>query len=58
MYNSANVGGTSPNSREVRSFTFTLTTPQVVSLGFLGNIVGNGNPGSYFQVFYIKLYKN
>ncbi|WP_439694933.1 DUF4998 domain-containing protein [Mucilaginibacter sp. AW1-7] len=58
MYNSANVGATSPSSRETRSFTFTLTSPQVVSIGFLGNIVGNGNPGNYFQVFSIKLYKN
>jgi hypothetical protein len=58
MYNGANVGGTSPNSRETRSFTFTLASPQVVSIGFLGNVVGNGNPGNYFQVFNIKLYKN
>jgi hypothetical protein len=58
MFNGANVGGTSPNSREVKTFTFTLSSPQVVSIGFLGNIVGNGNPGSYFTVFNIKLYKN
>lgn len=58
MYNGATVGKTNPTSREVRSFTFTLTTPQVVSIGFLGNVVGNGNPGNYFQVFSIKLYKN
>ncbi|HEY9195739.1 MAG TPA: DUF4998 domain-containing protein [Mucilaginibacter sp.] len=58
MYNGANVGSTGPNSREVRSFTFTITTPQVVSIGFLGNLVGNGNPGNYFQVRNIKLYKN
>ncbi|HEY9342179.1 MAG TPA: hypothetical protein VIQ23_11390 [Hanamia sp.] len=31
---------------------------QVVSIGFLGNIVANGNPGSYFMVQYIKLIKN
>lgn len=58
MYNGANVGATSPNLREVKTFTFTLSSPQVVSIGFLGNIVGNGNPGSYFTVFNIKLYKN
>lgn len=58
MFNGANVGATSPNSREVKSFTFTLSSPQVVSIGFLGNIVGKGNPGSYFTVFNIKLYKN
>jgi hypothetical protein len=58
MYNGVPVGKTSPNSRETRSFTFKLTSPQVVSIGFLGNMVGNGNPGNYFQVFSIKLYKN
>ncbi|MGY0036732.1 DUF5013 domain-containing protein [Pedobacter sp. NJ-S-72] len=58
MFNGAAVGTTSPNSTETRSFTFKLTSPQVVSIGFLGNIVGNGDPGSYFQVFNIKLYKN
>jgi len=58
LFNSAAVGATSPNINDTRSFTFTLTTPQVVSIGFLGNIVGNGNPGSYFQVKNIKLFKN
>jgi len=58
LYNGATVGKTTPNLTDTRSFTFTLTTPQVVSIGFLGNIVGNGNPGSYFQVKNIKLYKN
>jgi hypothetical protein len=58
MFNGANVGGTSPNVKETRTFTFTLTSPQVVSIGFLGNIIGNGNPGSYFTVFNIKLFKN
>jgi len=58
MFNGANVGATSPNSTETRSFTFTLTSPQVISIGFVGNIIGNGNPGSYFKVFNIKLYKN
>lgn len=58
LFNSAAVGATSPNINDTRSFTFTLTTPQVVSIGFLGNIVGNGNPGSYFQVKNIRLFKN
>jgi hypothetical protein len=58
MYNGVPVGKTGPSSRETRSFTFKLTSPQVVSIGFLGNMVGNGNPGNYFQVFSIKLYKN
>ncbi|MDN3580879.1 DUF4998 domain-containing protein [Mucilaginibacter flavus] len=58
MFNGANVGATSPNVTETKTFTFTLTTPQVVSIGFLGNVVGSGNPGSYFQVSNIKLFKN
>lgn len=58
LFNSAVVGTTSPNINDTRSFTFTLTTPQIVSIGFLGNIVGSGNPGSYFQVKNIKLFKN
>ncbi|MEO6523723.1 MAG: DUF4998 domain-containing protein [Mucilaginibacter sp.] len=58
LFNNAVVGTTSPNINDTRSFTFTLTTPQIVSIGFLGNIIGNGNPGSYFQVKNIKLFKN
>ncbi|WEA02152.1 DUF4998 domain-containing protein [Mucilaginibacter sp. SJ] len=58
MYNGANVGTTGPSSREVKTFTFTLSSSQVVSIGFLGNLVGNGNPGNYFTVFNIKLFKN
>jgi hypothetical protein len=58
MFNGANVGATSPNVTETKSFDFTITTPQVVSLGFLGNIVGNGNPGSYFEVRWIQLIQN
>lgn len=55
MFNGANVGATSPNVTETKSFDFTISSPQVVSLGFLGNIIGNGNPGSYFEVRWIKL---
>jgi hypothetical protein len=58
LFNSAAVGTTSPNINDTRSFTFTLSSPQVVSIGFLGNIIGNGNPGSYFQVKNIKLFTN
>ena len=55
LFNGAVVGTTNPRITDTRSFTFKLTTPQVVSIGFLGNVVGNGNPGSYFQVFRIRL---
>ncbi|EHQ25006.1 DUF4998 domain-containing protein [Mucilaginibacter paludis] len=58
LFNGATVGKTSPNVSDTRSFNFTLTAPQVVSIGFLGNVVGSGNPGSYFQVKNIKLFQN
>ncbi|SDD36703.1 protein of unknown function [Mucilaginibacter pineti] len=58
VYNGAIVGTTGPNATESKSFTFTLTSPQVVSIGILGNIVGNGNPGSYFRISKIRLFKN
>ncbi|MGF7230441.1 DUF4998 domain-containing protein [Arachidicoccus sp.] len=58
LYNGAPVGKTSPNLDEVRSFSFTLASPQIVSIGFLGNLVGNGNPGNYFVIEYIKLIQN
>ena len=58
MFNGANIGATSPNVTETRSFNFTLSTAQVVSLGVLGNIVGNGNPGSYFEIRSIYLVQN
>lgn len=58
LFNGANVGATSPNTEEVKSVSFTLDSPQVVSIGFLGNIVGNGNPGSYFVVGYVQLIQN
>jgi hypothetical protein len=58
MFNGANVGATSPNVKETKTFEFVLTSPQVVSIGFLGNVIGNGNPGSYFQVLNIKLFRN
>jgi hypothetical protein len=58
LYNGANVGTTSPNVTETKSFNFTLDVPQVVSIGYLGNLVGNGNPGQYVQVQYIQLIQN
>ncbi|MES2773111.1 MAG: DUF4998 domain-containing protein [Bacteroidota bacterium] len=58
LYNGAVTGTTGPSATDTRSFTFTLATPQVVSIGFLGNVVGNGNPGSYFQVKRIQLFSN
>lgn len=58
LYNSIPVGSTGPSIDETKSFTFTIDTPQVVSIGFLGNIVGNGNPGTYFVVRSISLIKN
>lgn len=58
LFNGANVGATSPNTEEVKSFSFTLDSPQVVSIGFLGNLAGNGNPGNYFVVGYIQLVQN
>ncbi|BAV04856.1 protein of unknown function [Filimonas lacunae] len=58
LYNGATIGATSPSQSDTRSFSFTISAPQYVSLGFLGNIVGSGNPGSYFQVKKIQLYSN
>ncbi|SEA07289.1 protein of unknown function [Arachidicoccus rhizosphaerae] len=58
LYNGATVGATSPNLEETKSFSFTLDTPQVVTIGFLGNLVGSGDPGNYFVVGYIKLIQN
>lgn len=61
LANPANVGATSPNITETKSLNFTLSTSQVVSIGFLGNIAwGNGtaNPGCYVRVDWIKLVKN
>lgn len=58
LYNGAPVGTTSPNLEETKSFSFTIDSPQVITVGFLGNLAGNGNPGNYFVVEYIKLIKN
>jgi len=61
LSNPAVVGTTAPNVTETKSVNFTVTTSQVVSIGFLGNLTwGNGsaNPGNYFTVQWIKLIKN
>ncbi|MBS1565856.1 MAG: DUF5013 domain-containing protein [Bacteroidetes bacterium] len=58
MFSGANIGATSPNVTETKSFNFTLSAPQVVSLGVLGNIVGSGNPGSYFEIRSFSLVQN
>lgn len=58
LYNGVPAGATSPSFEETKTLSFTLATPQVVSIGFLGNIVGSGNPGSYFVVQQIRLIKN
>lgn len=58
LYNGATIGATSPSLSDTRSFSFTIATAQYVSIGFLGNVVGSGNPGSYFQVKRIQLYNN
>ena len=61
LFSGASVGATSPNVTETKSFNFTITTPQVVTIGLLGNIPwGNGtsNPGSYLQIQYINLIQN
>jgi hypothetical protein len=58
LYNGAVTGTTAPSANDTRSFSFTLTAPQVVSIGFLANIAGSGNPGSYFQVKRIQLFSN
>jgi hypothetical protein len=58
LFNGANVGATSPNVSETKSFNFSLSSPQVVSIGFLGNLVGNGNPGCYVTISSIHLIQN
>nr|WP_314898390.1 DUF5013 domain-containing protein [uncultured Flavobacterium sp.] len=52
--NPAVVGTTQPRATETKTLTFSITSPQVVSIGFLGNLTVN----NYFWVSYIKLVKN
>ncbi|MFV8325309.1 DUF5013 domain-containing protein [Flavobacterium sp. ZS1P14] len=54
LTNNTVVGTTKPSITETKSVTFNITTPQVVSIGFLGNLTVN----NYFWVSYIKLVKN
>lgn len=54
LYNGAVVGTTGPSRNETKSFSFTLAAPQVVSIGFLGNLTVN----NYFIVRHIKLFRN
>jgi hypothetical protein len=61
LANPSNVGATSPNLTETKSLNFTVSSSQVVSIGFLANLAwGNGtaNPGCYIRVDWIKLVKN
>ena len=52
--NPAVVGTNNPKATETKTLTFNITTPQVVSIGFLGNLTAN----NYFWVSYIELVKN
>ena len=58
LYNGANPGSTGPSLEEIKSFSFSLDSPTKITLGFLGNLLGNGDPGNYFVVGYIKLIQN
>jgi hypothetical protein len=55
------IGTTKPNVTETKSLNFTVSSSQVVSIGFLANLAwGNGtaDPGNYIRVEWIKLVKN
>lgn len=53
---SPNQTGMSSNVTDTRSFEFTLATPQVVSIGFLGNLA-SAPRGNYFRVSAIRLFR-
>jgi len=57
LFNGAVVGTNAPNVTDTRTFNFTLTTAQVVSIGFLGNLAAAPR-GNYFRVKSIKLFSN
>jgi len=57
LYNGAVTGTAAPSVTDTRSFNFTLTTSQVVSIGFLGNVAAAPR-GNYFRVKNIKLFSN
>ena len=55
------IGTTKPNITDTKSLNFTVSSSQVVSIGFLANLAwGNGtaDPGNYIRVDWIKLVKN
>lgn len=54
LYNGATVGSNKPNLTDTRSFSFTLTSPTIVSIGFLGNLGTN----NYFQVKRVQLFRS
>lgn len=61
LANPAVVGTTKPNVTETKTLNFTLSSSQVVSIGFLANLTwGNGtaDPGNYIRIDWIKLVKN
>lgn len=58
LFNGAVIGTTAPNMTEIKSFDFTLTSSQVVSIGFLGNLPGRNTQGNYFILQWIKVVKN
>lgn len=61
LSNPSVVGTTKPNLTETKTLNFTVSSSQIVSIGFLANLVwGNGSadPGCYFRVSWIKLVKN
>lgn len=57
LYNGATINDNKPNLSDTRTFTFTLTTPQVVSIGFLGNMAAVPS-GNYFVISKIQLFIN
>lgn len=61
LANPAVIGTTKPNVTETKSLNFTISSSQVVSIGFLANLTwGNktADPGNYIRVDWIKLNKN
>ncbi len=58
LYNGAVIGTTKPSFAGEATLNFTLSTSQVVSIGFLGNLKGRASNGNYFLGKWIKLVKN
>lgn len=57
LYNGTTIGATTPNFGGEATLDFNLASSQVVSIGFLGNIQGRSDKGSYFLVKWIQLVK-